>query len=140
EAFSSLVDTVKDGIKWFTSLEDSQQKLIGKLALIAITIGPVLSVFGSLFTVFGNILSPVSSLFTNFGKLSEAIGDAGGFTQLFKGDMESLGMAFPGLSGVLKGVKGAFGKVAGAIMGISAPVGLAIGAIVALGAGFVIAY
>lgn len=140
KAFGSIIETIKDAVKWFTSLDDSQQKLIGKLALVAVAAGPVLSIFGTMTTIFGNILGPIGSLFTNFGRLSEAIGDAGGFTQLFKGDMESLGMAFPGLTSVLGTVKGAFGKVAGAITGISAPVAITVGAVVALGAGFVIAY
>lgn len=140
KAFGSIIETVKDAVKWFTSLDSSQQKLVGKLALVAVAAGPVLSIFGTMTTIFGNILEPIGSLFTNFGRLSEAIGDAGGFTQLFKGDMESLGMAFPGLTSVLGTVKGAFGKVAGAIMGISAPVAITVGAVVALGAGFVIAY
>ena len=140
EAFTSFVDKVRGVVNWFRNLDESQQKFIAKAGLAVVAAGPLLTIFGKLTSGIGLLLSPIGKAFTGFGRLSIAMQDAGGFANLFRGDMSHLSRAFPGLTGVLKPVKAGLIGVKGAILGISAPVALTIGAVVALGAAFVIAY
>lgn len=51
ETFKNILSTIKDTIKWFTDLDSSTQKLIGKVAIFVVALGPLLSIFGSILSV-----------------------------------------------------------------------------------------
>lgn len=118
-AFSNIVDSVKDTIKWFTELDDWQQKLIGSAAGIAVALGPTIlvvsKVAGALATltgVIGKILLPITKLIGGF-KLMSATG-------------ATFASVFPKLSAALAMITG--------------PIGITVGAITGLAAAFVLAY
>lgn len=119
EQFSRVVDTIKNTIDWFMSLDSAQQMMIGKFAGMAVALGPALWVFGSLteklgttFTLIGKGLKPISGLI-------------GGFNL-----MRDTGMSFAEV----------FPKLSGAFGLLTNPVTLAIGGFVALAGAFVFAY
>ena len=119
EAVSNTIDKVKSAIQWFTSLDSSTQKLIGKFALGAVAAGPFILVFGKMVSAIGSILTVVGPVIGGLGGLFT------GIAKVTKG-----GMAFATV----------FPKLSGALAFITGPIGIAIAAIVGIGAAFTIAY
>jgi tape measure domain-containing protein len=48
EAFTNIIEKVGEAIEWWTNLDSSTQELIGKLTLLAVVAGPVLTITGKL--------------------------------------------------------------------------------------------
>lgn len=123
EMFAGFVDKVKSVKSWFDSLSPSMQDIIKKGALlgtvVAVGVGPALTVLGSLGGMIANIsiglgtfmkfLAPVTKGFSLFGGAAGTAGTSVGF----------LGKAFAVLTG---------------------PIGITVGIIAALTAGFVLLY
>lgn len=61
-------------IKWFTELDDSQQKTILKMIGLAATAGPVLSIVGKTITVGGKLISGAGKVTKAIGGISKAAG------------------------------------------------------------------
>src|SRR5699024_189598 len=70
-AFTRIVDVIKDGIKWFTNLSNSQQGLITKFGAVAVAAGPLLTVFG----LVGGVVAKAAK---GFGGLLKTVARAGG--------------------------------------------------------------
>ena len=119
EAVSNTIDKVKSAIQWFTSLDSSTQKLIGKFALGAVAAGPFILVFGKMVSAIGSILTVIGPVIGGLGGLFT------GIAKVTKG-----GMAFATV----------FPKLSGALTFITGPIGIAVAAIVGIGAAFTIAY
>ena len=119
EAVSNTIDKVKSAIKWFTGLDTSTQKLIGKFALGAVAAGPFILVFGKMVSAIGSILTVTSSAFTGLDNLFTGISRV-------KHGSEAFATVFPKLSGALAFITG--------------PIGIAIAAIIGIGTAFTVAY
>lgn len=119
EAVSNTIDKVKSAIKWFTGLDSSTQKLIGKFALGAVAAGPFILVFGKMVSAIGSILTVVGPVIGGLGGLFT------GIAKVTKG-----GMAFATV----------FPKLSGALAFITGPIGIAIAAIIGIGTAFTVAY
>lgn len=117
--FTNVVDKVRTGVKWFTNLSDEQKKLAGQAVLLAVAIGPVAKVLGTVFSVASTVTGVIGSATLAFGKLS------GGVTAVRTG-MMTFGAAFPKLAGF-------FGLLTG-------PIGITVAAIVGLSTAFTVAY
>src|SRR5690625_3219609 len=77
EAFSGMVDRVQSVVGWFSKLDTEKQKLIGKLGLFAVAIGPLLWGFGILGGLVSKLLKPIGFLFkfiARGGGLFKALG------------------------------------------------------------------
>ena len=119
EAVSNTIDKVKSAIKWFTGLDTSTQKLIGKFALGAVAAGPFILVFGKMVSAIGSILTVVGPVIGGLGGLFT------GIAKVTKG-----GTAFATV----------FPKLSGALAFITGPIGIAIAAIIGIGTAFTVAY
>ena len=119
EAVSNTIDKVKSAIKWFTGLDTSTQKLIGKFALGAVAAGPFILVFGKMVSAIGSILTVIGPVVGGLGGLFT------GIAKVTKG-----GMAFATV----------FPKLSGALAFITGPIGIAIAAIIGIGTAFTVAY
>lgn len=71
QAFSSMIESVKSAIQWWTNLDGSTQKMIMTIAGIAVTIGPVLMIISKLITA-------VMTVSKWFGLVKAAAGILGG--------------------------------------------------------------
>lgn len=65
-AFEKIMKKVESVVKWFTNLSSGTKKLIGILAAVVVSVGPVLSVAGKVITTVGNVISVL-------GKVKSAI-------------------------------------------------------------------
>ena len=119
EAVSNTIDKVKSAIQWFTGLDTSTQKLIGKFALGAVAAGPFILVFGKMVSAIGSILTVVGPVIGGLGGLFT------GIAKVTKG-----GTAFATV----------FPKLSGALAFITGPIGIAIAAIIGIGTAFTVAY
>ncbi len=119
EAFSGMVDKVKDAIKWFRDLDEGQQKLILKAGAFVVALGPLLTGLG----LFGGFVAKISSGLGKFFKVLAPI-----FVPL-----KNVGAAAGGAG---KSV-GILGRVIG---GLTNPIGIAITIITAIVTAFTLAY
>src|SRR5699024_399623 len=119
EAINNTIEKIKHAIKWFTGLDTSTQKLIGKFALGAVAAGPFVLMFGKMVSAIGSILTVIGPV----------IGGLGGL--------------FTGIANVTTGGKEfatVFPKLSGALTFITGPIGIAIAAIIGIGTAFTVAY
>lgn len=112
EAFSNVVNWIKDAVNWFKELEPWQQKAIGLFAGLFVALGPLLMIGGSFLSMIGKIM-------TNLAPLLERIDKAGGLGKFLGGIIKTLASRFSFLLG---------------------PVGIAIGIITTLATIFTVAY
>lgn len=85
EVFGRVVDTVRGAIDWWNDLDDSQKKLLGSLAGVAVAAGPVLLVFGKVagaLSAVGRFLGPIIS---RIGGLIASFGGAASSGSLLSG-------------------------------------------------------
>ncbi len=87
EVIGEIGTKVGGVIKWFSELDEGQQKTILKMAGIVAAAGPVLTVIGKVITVGGGLISGA-------GKLSTAISGISSATGLLSGGMKLLPMLF----------------------------------------------
>lgn len=87
EVIGEIGTKVGGVIKWFSELDEGQQKTILKMAGIVAAAGPVLSIIGKVITVGGGLISGA-------GKLSTAISGISSATGLLSGGMKLLPMLF----------------------------------------------
>jgi tape measure domain-containing protein len=74
DAFSSIVESVMNAIKWWTNLDGSTQKMILTIAGIAVAIGPVLLVASKLITTFMTIQGVIMKLMAPIATLIKTVG------------------------------------------------------------------
>ena len=117
--FTSIVDKVRTGVQWFTSLSDEQKKMIGIFSAVAVAAGPLLMAFGSIAIFVGGVVKAVGPLLKGIGSLVT------GFTAVTSKTM-TFGAAFP--------------KLASFIGLLTGPIGITIGVITLLGTAFTVAY
>ena len=72
--------------KW-DGLSEGQQQMIIKIAMVAMAIGPLISMIGGLVSTVGTITSGIGSLISFLGGLSGAAGAAGAGITLFSGPL-----------------------------------------------------
>lgn len=87
-AFTELVLSAVDAVNWFNGLDDGAKKLILTLGMIAIAIGPVLTVAGNIVQTVGLIGPAVSGVTTVVSTSGSIIGTiisaiSGGVSSLF---------------------------------------------------------
>ncbi|WP_411842167.1 tape measure protein [Salinicoccus sp. HZC-1] len=155
ETFSNIVTKVQEGITWFKNLDTEQQKLIGKLALVAVAAGPLLTVFGAVTIFVGKVVSVFAGLFGGLSTLFGWFGKLSGGIQMMIKEGKSFAQVFPKLSKVITPIvsifsrfgsiamtviRPAFTAIRIALVALTGPVGIVIGVISALAAGFVFAY
>lgn len=162
DAFSKIVQKVQEGITWFKNLDTEQQKLIGKLALVAVAAGPVLTVLGSITIFVGSVVSALSGMFGILASVTGGIMKFTGGLKMVSSGAQTLSQAFPKLGKVVgfvgkafSGITGVFTRLGGfvvpllskgftlvriGLVALTGPVGIVIGVISALAAGFVFAY
>lgn len=87
EVIGEIGTKVGGVIKWFSELDEGQQKTILKMAGIVAAAGPLLTVIGKVITVGGGLISGA-------GKLSTAISGISSATGLLSGGMKLLPMLF----------------------------------------------
>ena len=133
EAVSNTIDKVKSAIQWFTGLDTSTQKLIGKFALGAVAAGPFILVFGKMISAIGSILTVTSSAFTGLDNLFTGISRVKHGSEAFATVFPKLGAVTRVFGVAVKGLTAAFGF-------LISPIGIAVAAIVGIGAAFTIAY
>ena len=79
EAFSNIVESVKGAIEWFMGLSSTSQKLIGAFAGLAVAIGPILMIVGTILktlTPFVSILTTIFGWVMKLGPVFKALGAA----------------------------------------------------------------
>lgn len=111
DVFGQVVDSVKAGIAWWNSLDESQQKLIGSLAGMAVAAGPVILVVGKIagaLAAVGGFLGPIIS---RIGVLIASFGRAATSGTLLSGIMT-------GFSRVLGFLTGPIGLIIGLLVGV----------------------
>lgn len=74
EAFTNLIGNVKDAITWWTELDGSTKKLIGKIAGIAIVIGPILMIISKITSLIISLIPAFKILGAAIGLLTSPIG------------------------------------------------------------------
>src|SRR5690625_2751056 len=74
QAFSSIVESVKSAIQWWTNLDGSTQKLLLTIGGIAVAIGPVLMIVSKLITVVMTVHRWFGLIKIAAGVVSTAIG------------------------------------------------------------------
>lgn len=119
ESFSKAIEWIRDFIGQIKALDDWQKKLLGWGAAIAVALGPILTVLGSIAIFISKVGFAIAPVLTRFGTLSKAVADAGGLMVWLRGGLATLAKRFSFLLG---------------------PVGIAIGVILTLGTAFVTAY
>lgn len=119
EVFADTIEWMRDFIGQLKALDDWQKKLIGWGAAIAVALGPILTVLGSIAIFISKVGFAIAPLITGFGKMSKAVADAGGLMVWLRGGLAALAKRFSFLLG---------------------PVGIAIGIILTLGTAFITAY
>lgn len=60
--FGTVLDRVKEGVTWLSSLSDETKENVVQWGLYAAALGPVLSITGNLFLVGGKLLIPMGAL------------------------------------------------------------------------------
>lgn len=78
--FSDLIDTVVEGVTWFTNLDESTQGTIIKFGALVAVIAPVTGALSSLFTGLSSLTTMFRTLTTSAGAVSTAVGTAGAST------------------------------------------------------------
>lgn len=78
--FSDLIDTVVEGVTWFTNLDESTQGTIIKFGALVAVIAPVAGALSSLFTGLSSLTTMFGTLTTSAGAVSTAVGTAGAST------------------------------------------------------------
>lgn len=73
EAFTALTETLKSAVTWWNGLSPAMQSSIGKLALVAIVAGPVLSVFGKITSGIGLFVAGLGKTVGAVSKFSGAL-------------------------------------------------------------------
>lgn len=119
ESFTKAIEWIRDFIAQIKALDDWQKKLIGWGAAIAVALGPILTILGSVAIFISKVGLALAPLVTGFGKVSKAVADAGGLMVWLRGGLAALAKRFSFLLG---------------------PVGIAIGIILTLGTAFMTAY
>lgn len=119
QTFANTIEWIRDFIGQLKALDDWQKKLIGWGAAIAVALGPILTVLGSIAIFISKVGFAIAPLITGFGKMSKAVADAGGLMVWLRGGLTTLAKRFSFLLG---------------------PVGIAVGIILTLGTAFVTAY
>ena len=79
EAFGKVVEAVKGAIEWFMGLSSTSQKLIGAFAGLAVALGPILMVVGTILktlTPFVSILTTIFGWVMKLGPVFKALGAA----------------------------------------------------------------
>lgn len=66
-ALRSVVDSLKDAVKWFSDLDDTTKKTL-------IVIGGIAAAFGPAILAVGKVITAVTSVITTFGSLKVAVG------------------------------------------------------------------
>src|SRR5699024_9505866 len=133
EAINNTIEKIKHAIKWFTGLDTSTQKLIGKYALGAVAAGPFILVFGKMVSAIGSILTVTSSAFTGLDNLFTGISRVKHGSEAFADVFPKLGAVTRVFGVAVKGLTAAFGF-------LISPIGIAIAAIIGIGTAFTIAY
>nr|DAL52217.1 MAG TPA_asm: minor tail protein [Caudoviricetes sp.] len=118
-AVNRTINAIRSAIQWFTGLDTSTQKLIGKFSLAVVAAGPMILVFGKMVSAIGSILTVIGPVVGGLGGLFT------GIAKVTKG-----GMAFATV----------FPKLSGALTFITGPIGIAIAAIIGIGTAFTVAY
>lgn len=73
EAFTTIVEKVKQVVSWWNELDDGTKKLIGQFALFMIALGPILSIIGKFITLGGILAQGISVITTVVGVLGKAL-------------------------------------------------------------------
>ena len=68
-AFNALIGYIESGVKWFTSLSDSQKKNIVKWGLLVAAIGPVLIIIGKISIGISALIPVIGGVGTAFKSL-----------------------------------------------------------------------
>lgn len=118
-AFTKVVDTVKDVVKWFRDLDGSKQRLILGLGGFVVALGPILIGLGTLGGIIGTVSSGLGTFFKFLAPLLVPLKALGGAASASAGSV------------------GLIGKVMAVI---SNPVTITIAVITALAGAFVFAY
>lgn len=92
----TCIEKITDLAKWFTDLDEEQQKNIVTIAGVAAAVGPLLMIVGNLIIVGGNAV-------TLFGKLQRASGLATSALALFSGPV-GIGAAVLAIGGLLAAI------------------------------------
>lgn len=66
-ALRSVVDSLKDAVKWFSDLDDTTKKTL-------LVIGGIAAAFGPAILAIGKVITTVASVITTFGSLKVAVG------------------------------------------------------------------
>lgn len=119
--FSEVIRRTKEVIKWFTSLDSDTQKLIGKIGLAFIALGPILTIAGKLAGAIASIGTATGIAMKGFGMLS------GGAKAV---------MGLLGKGGMLRTVL-SLGK---GFLGLTNPIGLVVTILATLASAFTIAW
>ena len=107
--FSDLIDTVVDGVTWFTNLDESTQGTIIKFGALVAVIAPVAGALSSLFTGLSSLTSMLGGVATTAGTVSTAVGTTGATT----GIVGSFGALATAVAPWLVGGALAIGLIAG---------------------------
>ncbi len=62
ETFNTIIEAVKDAIAWWKNLDDGTKSLIGKIAAVAVAIGPVLIVLGKVIGVITAVVGAIGAI------------------------------------------------------------------------------
>lgn len=119
EVFADMVDKVKSVIKWYTNLNENNQKIILGLGSFVVALGPILVGLGTLGGIVGKVSSGIGTLFKVLAPLTVPLTKIGGAAAKGGKSIGILRTAFTALTG---------------------PVGIAIAIITALATAFTVAY
>lgn len=119
-AFTSIVEGVKDTVKWFTDLEGWQKKLVVSTGIFVVALGPMLVAIGkiglgvsALSTGFGTLLKWIAPLITPIKTVATGISGTATAATAGAGKVGLLSRAFTVLGGPVGWTIGIVSAVAG---------------------------
>ena len=92
--FAQIIEKVREGVTWFNSLESSQKKMFGALALGVVAAGPLLAIFGRILMTLGNFLTAMGPIIKGIKLMGGAFAILTSPVSLTIGAIVGLGAAF----------------------------------------------
>lgn len=107
KAFTGVVDALKGAIKWYRDLSSGQKDIINGLAILLVSIGPIIGALGIFGGIIGRVISGLGGFSLLIGKLGGLLRVLGmGFTFL----VSPVGLVIAGIALLVAGFVTAYKK------------------------------
>ncbi len=124
EMLQPALETVSDGVSrlksWWDGLNESQQQMVVKCAMLAAAAGPVISIAGKGVSLAGSMISAGSSLMTTFTSIGSKLGGMAQGAGKAVDSVSSLGKAAESAAAPVSSAGGAVGALSKNALGLVA--------------------